>query len=105
MLPEITVQELKKLRDSNEDFLLLDVRNPNEYEICNLKGQLIPFAELSLRLAELKKDQLIVIHCHGGGRSARATKMLLENGFSDVRNLKGGIMAWANEIDATMPKY
>jgi len=105
MLPEITVQELKSMQDANEEFLLLDVRNEDEYSLCHLNALLIPFAELPQRLSELDKNQHIVIYCHGGGRSSRATKYLIENGFPHVSNLKGGITAWATEIDPSMPKY
>jgi len=104
-VPEISVQELEALRLANADFLLLDVRNPDEFELCNLGGLLIPFAELPSRLSELKHDQHIVVHCHAGGRSRRATEFLLNEGFKHVDNLRGGITAWANEIDSTMPKY
>jgi len=105
MISEITVQELKTLRDSHADFLLLDVRNPDEYALCNLDGKLIPFPELPSRLNELNPEQKIVIHCHAGGRSARATEFLKSQGFKQVFNLRGGITAWATEIDPSMPKY
>ncbi len=104
-VPEISVQELEALRNANADFMLLDVRNPDEYELCNLGGHLIPFNELPSRLNELNKDQQIIIHCHAGGRSRRATDYLLQQGFEKVFNLRGGITAWANEIDPTMVKY
>lgn len=104
-LPEISVQELEALRNAGADVFILDVRNPDEYAICNLGGHLIPYAELPSRLTELKKDQHIVIHCHAGGRSRRATEYLLTQGFTHVQNLRGGITAWANEIDQTMRKY
>ena len=104
-IPEISVQELEALRLAKADFLLLDVRNKDEYAICHLEGLLIPFAELPARLNELNPKQLIVVHCHGGGRSRRAVEFLLQQGFSQVKNLRGGIMAWANEIDPTMAKY
>ena len=104
-VPEITVQELDALRKANADFTLLDVRNPDEYAICNLDGLLIPFKELATRLTELDRNQLIIVHCHSGGRSRRATELLLKEGFKDVRNLQGGITAWANEIDEKMAKY
>jgi len=104
-IPEITVQELKALRDASADFLLLDVRNPDEHALCNLGGLLIPLAELPARLHELKQDHHTVIFCHGGGRSRRATEFLMSQGFTNVHNLRGGITAWANEIDLTMAKY
>lgn len=104
-LPEISVQELEALREANADVFILDVRNPDEYAICNLNGHLIPFVELASRIHELKQDQHIVVHCHAGGRARRATEYLLSQGFSHVQNLRGGITAWANEIDPTMRKY
>ena len=104
-LPEITVQELEALRNANADVFILDVRNPDEYAICNLGGHLIPFVDLPNRLNELKHDQHIVVHCHAGGRSRRATEYLISQGFTHVQNLRGGITAWANEIDPKMRKY
>lgn len=104
-IPEISVQQLQTLRHSDTDFLILDVRNPDEYEICNLGGYLIPIHELALRLHELKPAQHIIVHCHAGTRSRRATEYLIKEGFTDVHNLLGGITAWANEIDTTMRKY
>lgn len=103
--PEITVQELEALRQAKADFLILDVRNPDEYEICNLGGLLIPLKDLPDQLDKLNREQLIIVHCHAGGRSKRATEYLLQQGFKDVRNLRGGIGAWADEIDRTMRKY
>ncbi len=103
--PEISVQELKTLRDNHTDHLLLDVRNADEYAFCNLGGLLIPFKDLPDRLNELNPEQYIVIHCHAGGRSKRATEFLLQQGFKRVYNLRGGITAWANEIDPNMPTY
>jgi rhodanese-related sulfurtransferase len=103
--PEISVQELDALRQAGADVFILDVRNPDEFAICNLSGHLIPFAELPTRLNELNPKQHIVIHCHAGGRSRRATEYLLSQGFKNVQNLRGGITAWANEIDPKMRKY
>lgn len=104
-IPEISVQELKTLRDKKADFFILDVRNQDEFAICNLGGHLIPMGELPTRFQELNADQQIIIHCHAGGRSRRATEFLMTQGFKKVFNLRGGITAWANEIDTTMPKY
>ncbi len=104
-ISDISVTELKSLRDSKADFLILDVRNPDEYAICNLNGYLIPFNELPARMTELNPNQLTVVHCHGGGRSSRATAFLIDRGFKKVCNLRGGITAWANEIDTSMPTY
>jgi len=85
--------------------MILDVRNPDEYALCNLGGHLIPFSELPSRLSELNPEQQIIIHCHAGGRSRRATEYLLQQGFKKVFNLRGGITAWGNEIDPKMAKY
>jgi sulfur-carrier protein adenylyltransferase/sulfurtransferase len=105
IIPEISVQELDALTKAHADVFILDVRNPDEYALCNLNGHLIPFNELANRLTELNKDQHIVVHCHAGGRSRRATAYLLEQGFKKVENLRGGITAWADEIDPAMAKY
>ena len=102
IIPEISVQEFEALRHTNADFMILDVRNPDEYAICNLGGHLIPFNELPNRLNELNKDQQIIIHCHAGGRSRRATEYLLQQGFKKIFNLRGGISAWTNEIDSSV---
>lgn len=104
-VPEVSVQELEALKNANADFFLLDVRNPDEFAFCNLGGHLIPFAELAARINELKPDNHIIVHCHAGGRSRRAVEYLRQQGFSNVHNLRGGITAWANEIDPKMPKY
>jgi len=104
-IPEISVQELDALRNAKADVFILDVRNPDEFAICNLQGHLIPFKELPERLHELNSEAHIVVHCHAGGRSRRATEFLMGQGFKKVFNLRGGITAWANEIDAKMAKY
>lgn len=104
-IPEISVQELDALRRADADFLILDVRNPDEYAVCNLGGYLIPFKELPSRIGELNRDQLIIVHCHAGGRSRRATELLIQAGFKNVKNLRGGMTAWANEVDPNMAKY
>lgn len=104
-MKEITVKELAALREQQADHIVLDVRNQDEYDICNVGGKLIPFAELPNRLGELDPEQLTVVHCRSGGRSSRAVAFLQEQGFKDVRNLKGGIMAWRNEIDPSLAEY
>lgn len=100
---EVSVQELQALKEANADFFLLDVREPEEFNTCNLGGHLIPLKELPARLGELNPNQHIIIHCQGGGRSSRAVQFLQEHGFTNVSNLKGGIKAWAKEIDPNMP--
>lgn len=106
-VPEITVEELKQKLDAKQDVFILDVREPNEYKICNISGHLIPLNELPKRLEELgsSKDKEIVVHCHRGGRSARAVAFLQQAGFTQAKNLKGGILAWADKIDPKMAKY
>jgi rhodanese-related sulfurtransferase len=104
-LHEVSVQELEALKNSGADFFLLDVRDQWEYDICNLDGHLIPIKELPARLNELNRDQHIIVHCQMGGRSSRAATFLLEQGFKQVSNLRGGIKAWASEIDPKMKMY
>jgi adenylyltransferase/sulfurtransferase len=105
-IEEITVQELKKEKDEGRDILVLDVRNPYELDICRLEGSyLIPLGELMERVAELNPDQDIVVHCKSGGRSAEAIRRLKTRGFVKLRNLTGGILAWSDQIDPSMPKY
>lgn len=104
-VPEITVRELKELKDNKTEVFILDVRRADEYELCNIGGYHVPIDELPNRLHELNPNIKIVIHCHGGGRSSRAVAFLMQHGFQNVFNLKGGITAWANEIDPTMVKY
>lgn len=102
--PEITVQALDKMRKANEDIFILDVRNPDEYKAGNLGGYLIPLNELPKRFNELDPQKRIVVHCHAGVRSTEATNFLVSKGFKHVYNLKGGIAAWANEIDPKVLK-
>jgi molybdopterin/thiamine biosynthesis adenylyltransferase/rhodanese-related sulfurtransferase len=104
-IPEITPEELKKKLDCGEDVFVLDVREPHEYQICNLGGYLIPLGELPKRVHELDTSREIVAHCKMGARSARAVDFLKKAGFTKVRNLSGGITAWADRVDRTMPKY
>ncbi|MDA0322246.1 MAG: molybdopterin-synthase adenylyltransferase MoeB [Verrucomicrobia bacterium] len=104
-MKEITPTDLKQKLDRGEPFVLVDVRNPEEYEICNLGGTLIPLSELPERLGELNKDDEIVVHCKLGGRSANAVAYMSDQGFTNVTNLEGGISAWADEVDPSMPQY
>lgn len=105
MINEITVQELKKMKDEKADFFLLDVRDQFEYDIANLGGKLIPLINLPAHLSEIDPDQKIVVHCKMGGRSSRAAEYLQQQGYKNVFNLKGGLIAWVNEIDPKMAKY
>lgn len=105
-VPTMTVHELKELRDAGDDHFLLDVREPHEQAICHIAGaKLIPLGELESRTSEIPGDKRILVHCKSGGRSARAVSKLRELGFTNVWNISGGIIAWAREIDPTMPEY
>jgi len=104
-VPEIEPEELKRRLDSGEDIFLLDVREPHEYQICNLSGHLIPLGDLPQRVHELDSSREIVAHCKSGARSAKAVEFLRGIGFRYVKNLAGGITAWADRIDQTVPKY
>ena len=103
---EITVQELKKLKDAGADFQLIDVREPHEYDICNLDGELIPMAEIPGSTDKISRDKQVIIHCRSGKRSGEMVLWLEKNeGYENLYNLKGGVLAWAKEIDPTMPVY
>jgi sulfur-carrier protein adenylyltransferase/sulfurtransferase len=104
-VPEIQVEDLKARLDSGEDLLVLDVREPHEYGICNLGGSLMPIGDLARRLHELDSSREMVVHCRTGARSAKAVDFLRQAGFRKVHNLAGGIRAWADRIDPRMPKY
>jgi sulfur-carrier protein adenylyltransferase/sulfurtransferase len=105
-VPTISATELRAKLDRKEEFVLVDVREPFEYEICNIPGsKLIPLGELPARLSELDSADDIVLHCKVGGRSAKALKVLQEAGFRKLSNLRGGITAWADEVDPSVPKY
>ena len=105
-VPEVTVEELKAKLDRGEDVHVLDVREPNEYQICRIAGStLIPLGELPNRTAELDRDRELIVHCKMGGRSAKAVALLQERGFTRVRNLTGGILAWIDRVDPSQSKY
>jgi len=104
-VPEMQVEELKRTLDAGEDIFVLDVREPHEYHICNIGGQLIPLGDLPKRVHELDSSREIVAHCRSGVRSAKAVDFLRQAGFRKVRNLAGGILAWADRVDPKMPKY
>jgi adenylyltransferase/sulfurtransferase len=106
-IPQITVQDLKRKQDAHENFFLLDVREPHEYPIANLGAPLIPVGSLDSRIAEIPvaKDAEIVVHCRSGARSQKAAVILRNHGFTNVQNLAGGILEWADKIDPSLPKY
>jgi adenylyltransferase/sulfurtransferase len=103
---EIDVRELKRKMDAKENFFLLDVREPNEYQIGRIPGStLIPLGEVPQRYQEIPKDREVVVHCKMGARSAKAAAFLRQQGFTSVKNLKGGILDWSDKIDPSVPKY
>jgi adenylyltransferase/sulfurtransferase len=104
---EVTVHELKRaLDDPKLGIQVLDVREPDEYRIARLDGaRLVPLSTLPKRIAELDPNQLYYIHCKAGGRSLKALQFLREQGFQQLKSVKGGITAWSDEIDRTVPKY
>jgi len=100
-IPTVSVRELKQKLDARENFQLVDVREPLEYEMANIDGaKLIPLGELPDRMKELDRERLTIVHCHTGQRSAQAVRILREAGFSNVFNLEGGIAKWADEMES-----
>lgn len=103
---EVDVLEVKRKLEQGDRFLLLDVREPHEYLICNIpSSKLVPLGELPKRVNELDMTVDIVVHCKSGVRSAKAVDFLKQSGFSRVRNMKGGILAWSDKVDPSVPKY
>jgi rhodanese-related sulfurtransferase len=98
-IPQISAQNLKQRLDAGENLLLLDVREPAEYQVANLGGKLIPLNTLPQHLQELDRDREMVLYCHSGMRSQYAAEFLQQNGFSRVTNLSGGILAWGAAQD------
>jgi sulfur-carrier protein adenylyltransferase/sulfurtransferase len=107
-VPEMTVTELKKKLDAGEEVILLDVREPHELKICSLNNTFhIPLGDLADRLEEMDrhKAQDIVVYCRSGRRSEMAASFMYDSGFQSVYNLKGGVLAWSDEIDSSFQKY
>ncbi|HEY1648990.1 MAG TPA: molybdopterin-synthase adenylyltransferase MoeB [Terracidiphilus sp.] len=104
-IPQISVKELKQRLDAGDDLLVLDVREPFEYQIANIGGKLIPQNDVPKRLAEIDRGREIVVQCKSGGRSQRIAEFLAQSGYPKVSNLAGGILAWADQIDPKVPKY
>ena len=103
---EIEPVELKKMMDRGEEFFLLDVREPHEVQICTLPGsRLIPLGQLTARVHELNSADEIIAYCRSGQRSGKAVDFLKKTGFRKVKNLRGGILAWSDEVDPSVPKY
>jgi sulfur-carrier protein adenylyltransferase/sulfurtransferase len=105
-VPGMSVQELKGKMDARDAFELIDVREPFEFEIARIDGaKLIPLGDILGRADELDREQTLIVHCHSGRRSAQAVRLLKQRGFANVYNLEGGIDAWSEFIDPTVPKY
>jgi adenylyltransferase/sulfurtransferase len=107
-VPAITVEELKSRLDRGEAPTIIDVREPHEWDIVNLAEQgarLIPLGQIIERMSELDSADDIVLHCRSGVRSAKALRQLREAGFRKLRNLDGGILAWAERVDPSLPRY
>jgi len=103
---DIDPTEVKEKIDRGDDFVLIDVREPHEYQICNIpSAKLIPLGELPKRVNELNTTDEIVAHCKSGMRSAKAVEFLKQAGFKRIRNMKGGILAWSDKVDPSVPKY
>jgi adenylyltransferase/sulfurtransferase len=103
---DIAVEQVKTMLDRKDDFVFVDVRNPDERAICKIEGtQSIPLPELPQRFKELPKEKLIVLHCHHGGRSMRAVKFLRSQGYEKLKSVDGGIDQWAKRFDPNMPRY
>jgi len=107
MINEISAADLKKRIDAGEDIQLIDVRQPDENAFAKIEGsKLIPLGEVIKRIGEIDENRETVIHCKMGGRSAKAIEMLQQAGYKgELKNLKGGITAWSNEVDPKVPKY
>lgn len=105
-IKEISVRELKQMRERQADFQLIDVREPDEYQLCHIDGELIPKGEVPQHIEKIKRDKQVIVMCRSGRRSADIVAYLQKkHGFENVYNLKGGILAWADEIDPSVPKY
>jgi adenylyltransferase/sulfurtransferase len=103
---DMTVEDLKKRLDRGEDLFILDVRNPEEFQICRIPGStLVPLPSLPQRFGELNPQRELIVHCKSGMRSLKAIHFLREKGFRNLKNLQGGILAWAERIDPGMPRY
>ena len=102
---QIGPEELKRRQTAGEDVFVLDVREPHEFQIANIGGYLVPLNDLPKRLGELDREKNIVVHCKSGGRSQKASEFLQQQGFQRVENLAGGITAWSDKVDPSVPKY
>lgn len=106
MIKSISVQDYKEMRDAGTEHQLVDVREENEYQFCNIGGDLIPLASVMQSSDKIRRDIPVVVMCRSGKRSATAIMQLeVTHGFTNLVNLDGGILQWASEIDPTVPRY
>ncbi len=102
----VSVRELKSMMDEGKEFQLLDVREQNEYDFCNIGGELIPMGRLAANIEKISREKMVIIHCRSGVRSGRAVAAFqTQFGFTNLYNLQGGILAWSDEIDPSIPQY
>jgi rhodanese-related sulfurtransferase len=102
-MKEVTVSELKKMKDAHEDFVLVDIREEHEFDSANLGGKLIPMGTVMQHVEEIPKDKKVVVHCRSGKRSATVIQLLEQQfGYTNLYNLKGGILAWKEEVDPNL---
>jgi sulfur-carrier protein adenylyltransferase/sulfurtransferase len=102
-MKELTVQEFKQMLDGKENIQVIDVREPSEYSAANIKGELIPLATIPHNVFKVSRDKKVIVYCRSGKRSENAIRFLEANhGFENLYNLKGGILAYKNEIDGTL---
>ncbi|UEG53627.1 rhodanese-like domain-containing protein [Mucilaginibacter daejeonensis] len=104
-MKEITVEELKSMKEKGEDFQLIDVREDFEYQMSNLDGENIPLGGILIETDKISKDKPVVVMCRSGKRSAMAIMQLEQQGFTNLYNLQGGILAWADQVDPTISVY
>jgi adenylyltransferase/sulfurtransferase len=105
-MKSINVKELKRMMDEGEDFKLIDVREPHEFEFVNMGAELIPLSSVLDNANKIPKKKKVIIHCRSGARSGNAILILeAQLGFDNLYNLEGGILAWAKEIDPSLPTY
>ena len=105
-IKSITVHQLKKMMDEQQKFQLIDCREDEEYEFCNIGGELIPVGDAEENVEKIRRDIPVIVYCHTGMRSARVIAHLQRNyGLSNLLNLTGGIHAWSREIDPSVPQY
>jgi sulfur-carrier protein adenylyltransferase/sulfurtransferase len=104
-IPQLSVKDLKQRIDRGEDVYIIDVREPFEYQIANIGGELIPQGEVPQRLGEIDRNREVIVQCRSGGRSQKIAEFLKQSGYASVVNLEGGILAWADQIDPSVKKY